>query len=114
MKQMAGRGRTRRILAQTLYYTSSGILLFQIWHKLGRELGETEAKSSNALLATYFSCNKISNKTKQAVVLEQTVRLGPPALYISHFRNITCNHMLELKGNLGGKYDIFSLESAQK
>lgn len=45
-------------------------LLFQIWLKLGHDLGETEAKSSNALLAAYFSCNKISNKTKQAVALK--------------------------------------------
>lgn len=38
MRQMAGRGRARRILAQPLYYTSSGILLFQIWLQLGRDL----------------------------------------------------------------------------
>lgn len=64
MKQMAGRGWARRILAQPLYYTSSGTLLFQIWLKLGRNLGKTGAKSSNALLATYLSCNKTSNKKK--------------------------------------------------
>lgn len=71
MKQMAGRGRAKEgFLAQPLYYTSSGILLFQIWLKLGRDLGKTEAESSNAPVAAYFSCNKISNKTKQAAALQ--------------------------------------------
>lgn len=63
-------GEARQILARPLFYTSSGILLFQIWLKLGLDLGETEAKSSNNLLAAYFSCNKISDKIKQAVALQ--------------------------------------------
>lgn len=91
-------------------------LLYILWDftvsdlaPIGPRLGATEAKSSNALLAAYFSCNKINNKTKQAV------RLGLPVLYVSHFRNITCNHMLESsKGTRRGKYDIFSLDSAQQ
>lgn len=40
----------------------------------------------------------------------------PPKLYGFHFRKITCNHMLELKGNLDGKiwHFEFRLSSEMK
>lgn len=40
---------------------------------------------------------------------------GPHLLFVSHFRNITCSHMLELKGTWSGKHYIqFRLRSVMK
>lgn len=63
MKQMAGQ---EGVWHSHFTIHPLGFLLFRTWLKLGHNLGETEAKSSNALLASYLSRNKISNKTKQA------------------------------------------------
>lgn len=120
MRQMAGRGKATRILAEPLYYTSSGILLFQIWLKLGCDLGETEAKGSNALLAARFSRHKISNKTKQAAAEHKTqhpVRRGwggRARTACIKLQKYYLQPHVGAEGKWRGKYDIFSLDSTQK
>lgn len=46
--------------------------------KFGSNWAETGAKSSNALLDAYLSSKKISNETKPAAAVQETVGLGPP------------------------------------
>lgn len=94
MKQMAGQGKARFWHIHFSLHPL-GFLLFQIWLKMGLDLGETKAKSSGNL--HFFSGNKICDKTKQALLYCRLYISEPRILNVSHLQIITCNHMSELK-----------------
>lgn len=94
---------------------SFGILLFRFgtsrastWVRLRPRVQADSWLHISAVIKLATRQNRLQLYTRPCIS-------GPHLLFVSHFRNITCSHMLELKGTWSGKHYIqFRLRSVMK